>query len=148
MSVRSVFPPRAVIQSATPADRTSSHRRIVRSSVVRAWASKKCAHASGAARAAEALPCLGAHQRGPKPWILVGFRAPILVDAGLPVARRGDRGRPNSVKIKVAISLVLWLKTRPMHYACQIYLGFLFWVTMIYTPKMTKMASFFFKYTT
>ena len=47
--------------------------------------------ARGATRAAEALPCLGAHQRGPKPWVLVGFRAPILVDAGLPVAR-GDRG--------------------------------------------------------
>ena len=39
--------------------------------------------ARGATRAAEALPCLGAHQRGPKPWVLVGFRAPILVDAGL-----------------------------------------------------------------
>jgi hypothetical protein len=47
--------------------------------------------ARGATRAAEALPCLGPHQRGSKPWVLVGFRAPISVDAGLPVAR-GDRG--------------------------------------------------------
>ena len=47
--------------------------------------------ARGATRAVEALPCLGPHQRGSKPWVLVGFRAPISVDAGLPVAR-GDRG--------------------------------------------------------
>ena len=40
-------------------------------------------------------------------------------------------------KFKVAISLV-FVASSTSH-ACQIYLGFLFWVTMeLYTPKMTK----------
>ena len=46
-------------------------------------------------------------------------------------------------KLKVTISLVFVAQSTS--HACQIYLGFLFWVTMeLYTPKMTKMASFFF----
>ena len=40
--------------------------------------------------------------------------------------------------------LIMWLKARPMH-ACQIYLRFLFWVTMeLYTPKTTRMTSLLF----
>ena len=44
-------------------------------------------------------------------------------------------------KLKVTISLVFVAQSTS--HACQIYLGFLFWVTMeLYTPKMTKMTSF------
>ena len=116
MSVRSVFPPSAVFQSAMPADRTSrrsfvGRRRARQRACFCATRSKKKERTAGQEEggnpeeekegrraccemrecAAEALPCLGPHQRGSKPWVLVGFRAPILVGAGLPVAR-GDRG--------------------------------------------------------
>ena len=102
MSVRSVFPRRAVIQSAMPADRTSRRPSVDRRCArLRAGFCLRAGVARGATRkqaersAAEALPCLGPHQRGSKPWVLVGFRAPISVDAGLPVARddRGDSAR-------------------------------------------------------